>query len=89
MMQFFSDETISPRQRSTPERFLVCADAVLARTGTQVYAGYELPELEPGADGLIPPNDGRTILPHYRYEQGIRQRLQRPDHVSAGGCSDE
>ena len=50
---FFSEEELSPNQYFTPEGFLVCEAVPVARTGVQEYADIELPDIEPGDDGLI------------------------------------
>jgi len=52
-MQFLTVEQLSPKQSMTPEGFLLCEAVPIARTGSQLYAGHELPDLEPGPDGLI------------------------------------
>jgi hypothetical protein len=52
-MQILATEQIGPTQSMTPEGFLLCEAVPIARTGTQLYAGYELPWLEDGLDGLI------------------------------------
>lgn len=52
-MQFLTVEQVSPKQSLTPEGFLLCEGVPIARTGSQLYAGHELPDLEPGPDGLI------------------------------------
>lgn len=52
-MQFLTVEQLSPKQSLTPEGFLLCEGVPIARTGSQLYAGHELPDLEPGPDGLI------------------------------------
>lgn len=52
-MPFLTVEQLSPKQSMTPEGFLLCEGVPIARTGSQLYAGHELPDLEPGRDGLI------------------------------------
>lgn len=52
-MPFLTVEQLSPKQSMTPEGFLLCEGVPIARTGSQLYAGHELPDLEPGPDGLI------------------------------------
>jgi hypothetical protein len=42
-MRFFTTESIGRTRSLTPEGFLLCRDAVLARTGTQVYGPDETP----------------------------------------------
>jgi hypothetical protein len=50
---FFSGEELSPNQYETPEGFLICESVPIARIGTQEYADIELPDIEPGKDGII------------------------------------
>lgn len=50
---FFSEEELSPSQYETPEGFLICESVPIARIGTQEYADIELPDIEPGTDGII------------------------------------
>lgn len=52
-MRIFATEQLGPKQSLTPEGYLLCEAVPIARTGTQLYAGYELDELEAGIDGLI------------------------------------
>lgn len=52
-MPIFVTEQIGPTQSLTPEGYLLCAGVPIARTGTQIYAAHELPELKAGRDGLI------------------------------------
>lgn len=52
-MPFLTVEQLSPKQSMTPEGFLLCEGVPIARTGSQLYAGHELPDLDPGRDGLI------------------------------------
>jgi hypothetical protein len=52
-MLFYTDQEISPRLGRSPEGFLVCRYAVLARCGEQIYAAEEIPSLEPDDEGLI------------------------------------
>lgn len=49
---FFSTEQLGPKQSFTPERYLLCEDVPIARTGTQDYAEMELEGIE-GKDGVI------------------------------------
>jgi hypothetical protein len=51
-MRFHTPAAISPRQRLTPEGFLVCEAVPIARTGTMIYGPGEVP-VEPGPDGII------------------------------------
>lgn len=41
-MKFLSHEKLSPHKYKTPEGYLVCVDAILARTGKQTYAKNEI-----------------------------------------------
>jgi hypothetical protein len=50
---FYTIEKLGNKQRLTPEGFLLCEDVPIARTGTQLYAAREVPELEAGNDGTI------------------------------------
>lgn len=52
-MRIFSTEQLGPKQSLTPEGYLLCEAVPIARTGSQLYAGHELPDLESGLDGLI------------------------------------
>lgn len=52
-MRIFSTEQLGPKQSLTPEGYLLCEAVPIARTGSQLYAGHELPHLEAGLDGLI------------------------------------
>lgn len=52
-MPFLTVEQLSPKQSMTPEGFLLCEAVPIARTGSQLYAGHELPDLDPDRDGLI------------------------------------
>jgi hypothetical protein len=49
---FFSEEQLGPHQSFTPEGYLLCEAVPIARTGTQDYAGIELPDIE-DKDGVI------------------------------------
>lgn len=49
---FFTPVTLSRNQHKTPEGFLVCLGAAIARTGKQLYDESEL-DVEPGPDGKI------------------------------------
>jgi hypothetical protein len=44
---------LSENMRETPEGFLVCQNAVIARTGFQIYKGHELPEDELQEQGIV------------------------------------
>jgi hypothetical protein len=46
-------EQLGPKQVLTPSKFLLCLDVPIARIGTQEYADIELPDIEPGDDGII------------------------------------
>jgi hypothetical protein len=46
-------EQLGPKQSLTPNQFLLCQDVPIARIGVQEYAGIELPDIEPGDDGII------------------------------------
>lgn len=52
-MRIYATEQLGPRQSLTPEGYLLCEGVPIARTGTQLYAGHELPGIEAGLDGLI------------------------------------
>lgn len=49
----FTVQQLGPKQSLTPSGFLLCADVPIARIGTQDYADIELPDIEPGRDGII------------------------------------
>lgn len=49
-MRFYSEEQISQNQAKTPEGFLVCHDAAIARIGDQLYGPGET-DIEIGPDG--------------------------------------
>jgi hypothetical protein len=52
-LRFYTTEQLGEKQAETPEGFLLCQDVPIARVGTQLYAGTELPGIEPGPDGTI------------------------------------
>jgi len=52
MNEFYATERIGPQQSITPEGFLLCKDAVLARTGKQLYSDKEIP-IKGDAQGKI------------------------------------
>ena len=49
---FFTTEKIGAQRSLTPEGYLLCESVPIARTGTQDYAYFELPELD-AKDGVI------------------------------------
>jgi hypothetical protein len=49
---FFTSEKIGETRELTPEGYLLCKGAALARTGEMLYGPYEVPG-EPGPDGLV------------------------------------
>jgi len=51
-MRFYTIERLGPNQSLTPEKFLLCTDVAIARTGEQIYGKGETP-IEPGPDGLV------------------------------------
>jgi hypothetical protein len=52
-VEFYTVEKLGRNQEETPEGFLLCRNVPIARTGTQLYAAREVPELEPSDDGTI------------------------------------
>lgn len=50
--RYYTTADLGAKRSTTPEGFLVCHDVPIARTGTQLYTGDEVP-LDPGPDGLI------------------------------------
>lgn len=50
--RWFTPETLSARQRMTPEGFLLCEAVPIARTGTLLYDESEIP-VEGGPGGLV------------------------------------
>ncbi|MDG9858204.1 DUF2213 domain-containing protein [Pseudomonas nitroreducens] len=50
--RWFTPETLSARQRMTPEGFLLCEAVPIARTGTLIYDESEIP-VEGGPGGLV------------------------------------
>jgi hypothetical protein len=52
-VEFYTVEKLGRNQEETPEGFLLCKNVPIARTGTQLYAAREVPELEAGNDGTI------------------------------------
>lgn len=52
-MKWYTTEKIGRTRRLTPEGFLVIEGAPIARTGVQVYAAQELPELDAGRDSIL------------------------------------
>lgn len=59
---FFAVEQLGPKQSFTPEGYLLCEEVPIARTGTQDYADIELPDIEPGDDGLIQVERGEDVV---------------------------
>jgi uncharacterized protein len=51
-MRFYTTEVLGPRQELTPEKFLLCRDVPIARTGTMLYAEGEIPGLT-AVDGIV------------------------------------
>lgn len=73
-MQYFTVEKLGPSQSLTPEGFLVIRNAVIARTGHQLYSDKEVP--------VKGDRDGRVII--YRDEKEVF----RPETIaSANGKS--
>lgn len=58
---YYTVESLGPKQSLTPEGFLLCKDVPLARTGDMVYGPGEVP-VEPGPDGLIHIKRGKDEL---------------------------
>jgi len=52
-VEFYTVEKLGRNQEETPEGFLLCRNVPIARTGTQLYAAREVPELEPSDDGTV------------------------------------
>ena len=52
-MKYFFKTRLGNTRFMLSDGSLLCKDVPIARIGTQVYGAEELPELEPGADGLI------------------------------------
>lgn len=52
-MKFFVTEKLGPKRSLTPEGFLLCEEVPIARTGIQLYAPQEIPNVTPGPDGII------------------------------------
>jgi len=52
-MEIFAPEQLGPTQSLTPEGYLLCESTPIGRTGSQVYAAHEFPDLVPGLDGMI------------------------------------
>jgi hypothetical protein len=50
---FYTIEKLGNKQRLTPEGFLLCEGVPIARTGTQLYAAREVPEIEASNEGTI------------------------------------
>ncbi len=51
-MKVYVTEQLGPNQSKTPEGFLLCEEATIARTGVQIYGAYEIP-VPLGPDGKI------------------------------------
>ncbi len=51
-MNFYAPAQLGKTRRLTPEGYLLCEGVAIARTGSQVYGGHEIP-LEPNADGTV------------------------------------
>lgn len=60
-MKFLSKEKISNRRYKTPEGYLVCLDAIIARTGSQDYTKAE----------IFKDSDDDTIVKLYRPEKEV------------------
>ena len=60
-MKFLSKEKISNRRYKTPEGYLVCLDAIIARTGSQDYTKAE----------IFRDSDDDTIVKLYRPEKEV------------------
>jgi uncharacterized protein len=52
-MRYFAPTKFSKNIKETPEGYLLCLDISIARTGTQIYAKSELPDLEADKEGKI------------------------------------
>lgn len=50
--RFYTLEDLGPKQSLTPEKYLLCEDVAIARTGSLLYAAGEVP-VTPGDDGLV------------------------------------
>jgi len=50
--KILTTERLGPKQSLTPEGFLLCQDAIVARTGVMDYAAMELPDLQ-DKDGVV------------------------------------
>lgn len=53
-MKFYTTQTLSSRQKLTPEGFLFCEDVPIARIGDMIYGPGEIP--------ITPGNDGRIVI---------------------------
>ena len=49
-LRFYTTEKLGPNQELTPEKFLLCKNVAIARTGSQIYGPGETP-IEVGNDG--------------------------------------
>lgn len=52
-MRFYTTSQLGPKRHLTPEGFLLCEDVPIARTGVQLYADHELPQLKSTHDKII------------------------------------
>lgn len=78
----YTVQQIGRTQEVTPEGYLLCRDVRIARVGEMLYTADELPELEPGPDGIIRVTRGPEDL--FRPEtiqsfQGKSVTIDHPD----------
>jgi hypothetical protein len=52
-VRYYSQEQLSPNKIRTPEGFLICKNVPIARTGIQLYAAHQVPEVKPGPGGIV------------------------------------
>src|SRR5271157_4929088 len=57
-LRFYTVEALSENRELTPEGYLLCYDACLARIGTYTYKADEIPMVEPDDNGIV------TVLRH-------------------------
>ncbi len=57
-LRFYTVEALSENRELTPEGYLLCYDACLARVGTYTYKADEIPMVEPDDNGIV------TVIRH-------------------------
>jgi hypothetical protein len=61
-MKFYTKDRLGPRRTLTPEGFLVCHDAPIARTGEQIYLASEFPGVESRSGQVVALRDEDQVF---------------------------